>query len=552
MVFQKLLARFLVSALTWTFVLRRFLDQKWSISVLCITSSGLFFLHIAAAVLYVAFVYPRFSSLRDLPTAPQAPLRHRFFKEPCAYHFERWINEVPNEGLIRYFGVLNMERVLLTSSAAVQQVLQGKAYSFEKQYAQKTHLERVSGKGLVFQEGAVHKFQRKVLNRAFRRNLVKKLFYPLIWTKTADMLNLIQVEARSLRQVKTEHCEGLYTSGILNANDIVSRSIFDITGLVSYGIDFESITRPEKLFRPLKNYREAFEPSPPNRQRMYLAFLLPAWAVNALPIRFNRTTGIGVSRFRGIGKDFIARRKLERRVEGIESRQAFPAIMETIMAAEKLSDLELLEQFSMLQAGGIHTTVAAILSTIWYLAQPRYFDIQRQLREEVRRELCSPGSYAVSSEAFEQCTYLKAVINEVLRLHTPFSWFGRTPTHQSEICSKLLPAGLSISLSPWAMHRCRSLWGEEASDFKPDRWLQAGAQCSIPKDNFQWLTFGAGPRRCIGEQVARAELECILAGLFGRYEIRFKDEQHLPRVTHQVTLALKEELKVRITRIGGW
>ena len=90
------------------------------------------------------------------------------------------------------------------------------------------------------------------------------------------------------------------------------------------------------------------------------------------------------------------------------------------------------------------------------------------------------------------------------------------------------------------MHRNTRLWGSDAGDFNPDRWLRprpgergevveiAEAKGGVGgieeadgrdgRDAYAFLTFGGGVRRCIGEQYAKAELRTLLVALVGEFE----------------------------------
>jgi hypothetical protein len=82
---------------------------------------------------YHIILYPfNLSPLRHLPSPKQAPLRHRLLEEASYEKLVQWINEVPNDGLIRYYGFLNAERVLVTTPQGCKDVLQIQAYNYIK------------------------------------------------------------------------------------------------------------------------------------------------------------------------------------------------------------------------------------------------------------------------------------------------------------------------------------------------------------------------------------------------------------------------------------
>jgi cytochrome P450 len=71
-----------------------------------------------------------------------------------------------------------------------------------------------------------------------------------------------------------------------------------------------------------------------------------------------------------------------------------------------------------------------------------------------------------------------------------------------------------------SIHRSKELWGDDAEEFRPQRWLNTDA--SSPTRGLaqqQWLAFGVGARRCLGERLAYAEAKLVLAVLLHSYVI---------------------------------
>lgn len=70
--------------------------------------------HLVIAVAALLFVYkllinPLSRTVRNLPTPDQGPAYRRLFVEPGPDKLEQWAHEIPNEGLIKYRGVLNIQ-----------------------------------------------------------------------------------------------------------------------------------------------------------------------------------------------------------------------------------------------------------------------------------------------------------------------------------------------------------------------------------------------------------------------------------------------------------
>ena len=115
-------------------------------------------------LLYRLLLKPLFNPLRHLPSPDQGPLYKRFLIEPQSHECKKWLQSIPNNGLIRYYGIMGRERVLVTDPQGVKDILQLETYKFEKPPALRTVLQGLLGDGLVTAEGQNH----RVSHRFFR------------------------------------------------------------------------------------------------------------------------------------------------------------------------------------------------------------------------------------------------------------------------------------------------------------------------------------------------------------------------------------------------
>jgi len=130
------------------------------------TTALLFVLEFIVYEAWLVIVYPRFfSPLRHLPTPPDGRFftgqTRRILKEPSGMPMRDWVENVPNDGLIKY-SIWFQERVLLTDPRALAEVLVTKNYEFVKPYHFRNGLGRILGIGILLAEGDEHKRQRKV------------------------------------------------------------------------------------------------------------------------------------------------------------------------------------------------------------------------------------------------------------------------------------------------------------------------------------------------------------------------------------------------------
>ena len=117
---------------------------------------------------------------------------------------------------------------------------------------------------------------------------------------------------------------------------------------------------------------------------------------------------------------------------------------------------------------------------------------------------------------------LRQVVLEVLRLYPPAWNLGRTALATHRLGSALVEKGTLLFVSPYAMHRHRSLW-EEPSEFRPSRFT------APPRHPFAYLPFGGGTRRCPASHVIVRHLQTMVATVLERADIRTISPAAAPR-----------------------
>lgn len=135
---------------------------------------------------------------------------------------------------------------------------------------------------------------------------------------------------------------------------------------------------------------------------------------------------------------------------------------------------------------------------VWALSQPQNQVFQEKLREE----LLSLPTEALNeqgipkAEAVDKLVYLNAVIKETLRLYAPLPVYApRSLLVDSEIDGYKIPAGTTVGMAPYSLHRNADVF-KEPLVFDPERWFSVEA----PEMNRWFWAFLSGGRMCIGIQ----------------------------------------------------
>ncbi|KAF7356115.1 Cytochrome P450 52E1 [Mycena venus] len=225
--------------------------------------------------------------------------------------------------------------------------------------------------------------------------------------------------------------------------------------------------------------------------------------------------------------------------ESGEGMSLLDELLETTSDPKILKD----EILNMLLAGR-DTTMHTLTIVIYFFTM--YPEVCTRVREEVLAHVGS--SRAPTYDDIKNMKYLRAVLNETMRLYpsVPFNvrqvifhafsdeysstsreninatvWPSADPNEKPFY----LPAGSKLSYSVFMMHRRKDLWGPDAEEFSPDRFLDERLQTYLLKNNFQFLPFNAGPRICLGQQFAYNEMSFMIIRLLQAFSSFSLDEE---------------------------
>jgi cytochrome P450 len=164
---------------------------------------------------------------------------------------------------------------------------------------------------------------------------------------------------------------------------------------------------------------------------------------------------------------------------------------------------------------GTITTAAAIRHTILALVSTpdAYASLQKEIDDcAISGRISAP--IVTDSEALA-LPYLQAVVREGLRMWPPTTGLGskQVPKGGDIICGYYVPEGTQIGHNFSGITRLKSIWGEDANVFRPERWLEAAAEGGDRAklmNSVVDLDFGSGKYMCPGKRIAMTELHKFL------------------------------------------
>ncbi|ETN45759.1 uncharacterized protein HMPREF1541_09592 [Cyphellophora europaea CBS 101466] len=128
----------------------------------------------------------------------------------------------------------------------------------------------------------------------------------------------------------------------------------------------------------------------------------------------------------------------------------------------------------------------------------------------------------VTWQPSNKMTYLQACIKEAMRLHPAVGLLleRHVPKGGIELNGRYLPEGTIVGINPWVTARDKSVYGEDADYFVPERWLNATTERLAVMERSN-LAFGHGARSCIGKNISMLEIAKLVPQILRHYELAF-------------------------------
>jgi cytochrome P450 len=431
-------------------------------------------------------------------------------------------------------------------------VLTTKNYEFPKPPEIQAAIGRILGIGVLVAEGDQHKSQRKLLMPAFAYRHIKNL-YPIFWSKSRELVQKMS-EKIATDDRRQESKSELGPANEFEIGEWGSRAALDIIGVAGLGRDFGALQDPSNELN--RTYRQLFRPSKAAQRLALLALFLPEWVVTKLPFRRNDDVNQAAQFIRATCRDLI-REKKERMAR---KEELDPDITSIALESGGFTDEGLVDQLMTFLAAGHETTGSSLTWAAYMLCV--HPDVQARLREEVRSRLPSLRSpdTTINSADLDSLPYLSAFCSEVLRYFAPVRMIPRVAVHDTTLVGQRIPKGTRVILGVWAMNKSKALWGDDALEFKPDRWLpkfegDTKAASGGASSNYAFMTFLHGPRSCIGQNFAKAEFACLVAALVGSFELELKNQEEADEAKLDIKGGVARPAKglwIRAKVLHGW
>ncbi|KAF4581513.1 hypothetical protein EYR38_002842 [Pleurotus pulmonarius] len=411
-------------------------------------------------------------------------------------------------------------QVVFTSDPrALQHIFHTSSYHYPKRADANQSVRNIMGRGIVWAAGDVHQRHRKVMNPAFTAQQLRA-FLPLFQSTASRM---------------SQKWKDLIQTGdqTFNVSRWLARSTLDAIGEAAFDYRFGAIDNAHsELSKCFENLFADTILYPPKWDLLFKAlwrYIPPPilQVVEYIPTKEYRRFRNFKALAKRIGKELIEQKADGAIAEG-SSRDMLSVLVRSNTSEDpkrQLDEDEILSQMTTIMLAGHETTASTLTWLLYELC--RHPEDQKKMREEIqelRAKLPSGSDFSIAH--LDSLTFTNACLKEVLRLHPIVPSLVRTAdrddvvplalpitTQDGEILTELhVKKGQDFSLSISTYNRLPSVWGDDADEWNPRRFLDAAKdkekQVSIGV-YANLMTFSAGVRGCIGWRFALIELQAL-------------------------------------------
>jgi len=447
------------------------------------------------------------------PTTPRAPdppgprgwpllgILPAFGRDPLAF-----LEGVKRKyGAVSFFRFVRYRMWLVTEPEDIETLLVKHHQGLHKDHIYEA-LKPLVGEGLLTSEDALWRRQRKLAAPAFRPRQIEGYAETMVRRAEAYASALYDGAVRDLRYEMMA-----LTMGIVNETLFGIEGDFD-RGVVTQSIDFfmnEGFAVEARGWRAVLPY---WVPTP-GRWRVKRAIE----RLDAQLMPFIRARRRGDS----AGDDLLGRLIAARDEDG-----------------SAMSDRQVRDEVVTLFFAGHETTALALLFSLVLLAQ--HPAARSRLEAEVDEVV---GDRPPRLDDLERLPFVAGVIHEAMRLYPPAWLIAREATQDLPLREHRIRRGDQVVIAPWLNHR-DPRWFDAPLAFRPERWLGDLAD-RLPR--MAYMPFGGGPRVCIGNHFALAEMRLVLAALTRQLRLEWTGTPPIV-LDPSVSLRVRDPVNVRVRR----
>ncbi|KIL62982.1 hypothetical protein M378DRAFT_128247 [Amanita muscaria Koide BX008] len=498
------------------------------------------------------------SPLRRLPTPPGAKLLSghtlKVLRDESGKTVREWTKKYGST--LRIAGPFSADHMITIEPEYLEKILGKDAQNYAKPDHLCKVLESMFGYGLLAVAGSEHRLMRKAMNPAFSMAILTSQAH-LHYEVTDGLVKLFEEQITSSPNPSEGKVMPIY--------EWMSKATLDIICLTGFGYKADSVHNPHNVLADAYSLRSVAQSGPNLAKLLYLTLIPGAMTLMRSSWMYRHRHWLNYTQYAEyfrilvesnhtiaeISKELL-KEKINDSVTVADSEgkrdimsilvRARKADLEKDSSTYSMSDEAMLDQVLTFLGAGHTATAIACTAALWSLANDQ--ESQTKLREEVTPVL--NDNPHPDYRTLKGLQWLDCVVNETLRIFPPIPMDERVALKTDYLGDVLVPEGTVIYLPLSVINTNKKVWGEDAEEFKPSRWL------NLPKaynPNYSSLTFLTGPHACIGKTMAVMEIRSMVAFMIANFTFEPAYEGQVAKLRGGISMNFLDGMPLRVKRV---
>ncbi|XP_050237704.1 cytochrome P450 704C1 [Mercurialis annua] len=407
----------------------------------------------------------------------------------------------------------------------IEHVLKTNFHKFSKGKYNQSIITDLFGEGIFAVDGEKWRKQRKLSSFEFSTRVLRDFSCSVFRNNGAKLVKVVS--------------KIVVADRAFDMQDILMRCTLDSIFKVGFGVELNCL---EGSSKEGTGFMKAFDDS---NELVYWRYVDPFWKLKRL---FNVGSEASLKKNIKTLDDFVNNLIKTRRNQLMDHPQQNVKedilsrfLVESEKDPENMNDKYLRDIILNFMIAGKDTS-ANTLSWFFYMLCKNPL-IQEKVAQEVRQVTSSQDCdlqvedfmAKITDTELEQMHYLHATLTETLRLYPAVPVDGRSAEEDDVLPDGIrMKKGDGLYYMAYAMGRMPYIWGQDAEEFRPERWLNNGI--FQPESPFKFVAFHAGPRICLGKDFAYRQMKILSMALLRFF--RFKLDDDTTKVTYRTMFTL--------------
>ncbi|XP_052210252.1 cytochrome P450 94A2-like [Diospyros lotus] len=391
---------------------------------------------------------------------------------------------------------LGNHQILTANPSNVRHILKTQSCIYQKGRFFKTTFMDLFGNSMFNADGEMWRSQRHVSSHEFSTQVlcryIQSVVDPMLSHRLLPILSAAAMNGT-----------------VLDLQDILQRFAMDNICQFAFGYD------PACLLPslPQNKFAEAYETAIRVSNKRFASFHPLVWKTKRLlNIGSEKQLKSAIKEVRKLTDEIVQKKKQQ--IESVD-------ILSRFLCSENHGQDIAMDVILGFIMAGRDTTSAALLWFFWALA--RHPDVENEILREINEKPEEP-----IYEDLRDMVYTHASLCESMRLYPPVP-FDMKEAAEDDVLpdGTVVKKGMKVTYHPYAMGRMEELWGKDWAEYRPERWLEkdpAPASAALKwrfvgRDPYTYPVFQAGPRVCLGKDLALLQMKRVVTGVFRRFRV---------------------------------